>query len=151
MPSADVDDWTSHRDSRNRCTRQPDALYNLDKVEVRKWLTWVTVPFTGRLALARGKTQTCGGHRRNYWGLRPARNCRSLKNAEWVVTVECNESYRIAAGSLTYARLPAQHAYFLKASFTFSPACFKLPTTLSPLPSASSDWSSVALPAASLT
>jgi hypothetical protein len=50
MPNADVDEWTSYRDSRSRCTRQPGALYNLDKVEVRKWLTWVTFPFTGRFA-----------------------------------------------------------------------------------------------------
>ena len=86
MPSADVEDWTSYRDSRNRCTRQPGALYNLDKVEVRKWQTWFTVPFIGRLALARGKTQTCGGHRRDF-GPSPARKCRSLKNAGWVVSM----------------------------------------------------------------
>ena len=50
MPSADVEEWTSCRDSRNTCTRQLGALHNLDKVEERKWQTWSTIPFIGRLA-----------------------------------------------------------------------------------------------------
>lgn len=44
------------------------------------------------------------------------------------------------------SELAARAAYFLKASLTFSPACFKFPETSSTVPSASSDRSLVAFP-----
>jgi hypothetical protein len=42
--------------------------------------------------------------------------------------------------------VPTEDGYFLNASLTFSPACFRFPETWSPLPSASSDRSCVAFP-----
>src|ERR1700748_492499 len=52
---------------------------------------------------------------------------------------------------VTASHVPGEPGHFLKASFTFSPACFMLPFTWSALPSPSIYGSSRALPASFLT
>src|SRR5690348_6278321 len=52
---------------------------------------------------------------------------------------------------VTASHVPGESGHFLKASLTFSPACFRLPFTSSALPSPSMYGSSRALPASFLT
>ena len=130
IPSAVVGGQTNSLDSHSACIHPHGAAYTSGRTGALECLTWLRVPYTGR---APGVTaQPLDEENGPSQGPRP--ECLRTRTGSYLASGRRLDS--IPAGS---AQRRECHDYFLNASFTFSPACFKLPATLSPLPSASRD------------